>query len=426
MSLAGIAALSLVATADAAEEHALSWAREHSQQLDPAALGPLIGSARIVSFGEAFHGGEEFLTVRNRIFQMLVEEMGFTAIAVETGYADSVIADDYVRGHGMLNAATVASVFSFSSPAALRANRDLLEWMRGYNARSDVKRQIRFYGLEPIASGARSSVPKAAQQSLAYVRNVDPARARHFTQRLDGLLQRVGSKGYVALTEEQRNRLTLGLVDLISLFERRHVDWVTRSSVLDYERGYRNALNARALDADLRIGGWWLGSDGDLDQRDASSALALEWLLNREGPEGRVFVFAHNMHVRRGAMIGSGSERSHAAMGQHLSHTFGKQMVVIGSVYGQLGGVPAKVPVDPDPIDALLGRLGMPLFVLDLRAALVASGAGASWWNQERRFNSRPGFYFKDDFDRSLNPAASFDALVYIETVFPAVELHER
>jgi erythromycin esterase len=423
MFLAGVAALCVFATASAGEEHALAWAREHSTQLDPAALRPVIGSARVVSFGEAFHGGQEFLAVRNRIFQWLVEERGFTAIAVETGYADSVIADDYVRGHGILTAETVASVFSFSAPAVLQANRDLLEWMRAHNARSDVKRQVRFYGLEPIASGARSSLPKAAVQSLAYVRSVDPGQGGHFTQRLDGLLQRMGSNGYAALSEEQRNRLTLGLADLVSLFERRHVDWVERSAMLGYERGYRNALNARALDADLRIGGWWLGSDGDLDQRDASSALALEWMLSREGPEGRIFVFAHNMHVRRGAMTGSGSERSHAAMGQHLHHTLGKQMVVIGSVYGQLGGMPAKAPAPPDPVEALLGRLGMPLFLLDLRAA--SGTTSDSWWSQEQRFNSRAGFYQKDDFDRSLNPIANFDALVYIETVSPAVEIRD-
>ena len=47
-------------------------------------------------WGEAMHDTHEHLAFRNRLFEFLVEQMGFTAIAVETGYSESVAADDYV------------------------------------------------------------------------------------------------------------------------------------------------------------------------------------------------------------------------------------------------------------------------------------------------------------------------------------------
>jgi erythromycin esterase len=48
-------------------------------------LGDMVGSATVVALAEAVHGGAEPLDFRNRVFQYLVEEKGFTAIAIESG-----------------------------------------------------------------------------------------------------------------------------------------------------------------------------------------------------------------------------------------------------------------------------------------------------------------------------------------------------
>ena len=37
----------------------------------------------LLGFGEALHGGDEFLTLRNRFFQRLVEAHGYSAITIE-------------------------------------------------------------------------------------------------------------------------------------------------------------------------------------------------------------------------------------------------------------------------------------------------------------------------------------------------------
>lgn len=52
---------------------------------DLEAFKQIIGSARVVALGEPTHGVEEPLAFRNRVIRFLVEQMGFTAVALRPG-----------------------------------------------------------------------------------------------------------------------------------------------------------------------------------------------------------------------------------------------------------------------------------------------------------------------------------------------------
>jgi len=52
-------------------------------------LMDLIGEARFVLIGEATHGTHEFYEQRAKITQRLIEEKGFTAVAVEADWPDA-------------------------------------------------------------------------------------------------------------------------------------------------------------------------------------------------------------------------------------------------------------------------------------------------------------------------------------------------
>src|SRR5258708_15249214 len=58
----------------------------------------LIGDARFVLLGEASHGTHEFYRERAKITKRLIEEKGFTAIAVEADWPDAYRVNRYVRG----------------------------------------------------------------------------------------------------------------------------------------------------------------------------------------------------------------------------------------------------------------------------------------------------------------------------------------
>jgi erythromycin esterase-like protein len=65
---------------------------------DYDALLELIGDARLVLLGEASHGTHEFYRERARITRRLIEERGFTAVAVEGDWPDADRVSRYVKG----------------------------------------------------------------------------------------------------------------------------------------------------------------------------------------------------------------------------------------------------------------------------------------------------------------------------------------
>lgn len=152
------------AESQAAERRAATaWATAHAVALpsdidaltasDLGALEDIVGDARVVGFGEASHGAHEFLIVRNRMFQYLVEHFGFTAIVAETHPVHAQLADAYAQGEATLSDDAVEGVFAanrmFSwSDRPLLENYELLAWMRSYNAARDKSRRIHFHGMD--------------------------------------------------------------------------------------------------------------------------------------------------------------------------------------------------------------------------------------------------------------------------------------
>ena len=66
-----------------------------SVELEP--LLRRVGDARIVLLGEATHGTSEFYRMRERISRELIEQKGFSFIAIEGDWPDAARIDHYVR-----------------------------------------------------------------------------------------------------------------------------------------------------------------------------------------------------------------------------------------------------------------------------------------------------------------------------------------
>lgn len=398
-----------------------AWASARARPLAAVELGNgfgdldllkrVIGSARVVSLGEGMHGAHDFLAFRNRMFEFLAEELGFTAIALETGFTESVAADEYVQGRGSATAGVINAAFSWSANA-FAENRQLLDWMRAYNAKPSTKRPLRFYGLD--LAGARlgrfPNARKAVDDALTYVTSVDSAQAANLRGRIEPLLGRFNSDGYDSLPAQSRDRLSAAIQDLVSLFERRHVVWLEQTSALAYHRAHRNAVIARHLDANFREASQTNPKRYQI-QRGAAMADNVRWILEREGPQGRLLIFAHNTHVRKGP-----AETGPTSLGQRLAEGLGKSMVVIGSLYYEGGievvgdSVMILPPAEPATFNATLAHaVAAPMFALDL-STLPRSKPVADWLANGKAL--RHGFFEGD-------PTVSFDALVFIKTIQP-------
>src|SRR5437588_3360146 len=101
---------------------------------DLAGYDPLldmIGDARIVMIGEASHGTHEFYRERARITTRLIDELGFSFVAIEGDWPEASHVDRFVSG-GPGSAREALDVFTVF-PTWMWGNLDMLhfvEWLR--------------------------------------------------------------------------------------------------------------------------------------------------------------------------------------------------------------------------------------------------------------------------------------------------------
>ena len=175
-----------------------------------AAVDRVVGSLGIrwSCSGLARHArGEEMLLLRNRLFRRLVEAHGYTAIAIESSFPRGRLVNEYISGEAGRGAGGAAAAALSSGGAGGRvwarvraaeeANRELVEWMRGYNAgvAGDPSRRmkLRFYGFDMpgVAAGPASPVRSCAFIGLPRVTGSHRGRG---TSRADRPAARAGRR----------------------------------------------------------------------------------------------------------------------------------------------------------------------------------------------------------------------------------------
>jgi len=130
--------------------------REISHPLrNPADLDPLmerIGNARYVLLGEASHGTSEYYVWRMWLSQRLIQEKGFSFIAVEGDWPDCYRVNRYVKGYREAGASAREVLHAFERwPTWMWANWEIValaEWLRKHNDSVSDRDRIGFYGLD--------------------------------------------------------------------------------------------------------------------------------------------------------------------------------------------------------------------------------------------------------------------------------------
>ena len=135
----------------------------------------LVGNAHLVLLGEASHGTHEFYRERAQITRRLIQEKGFTAVAVEADGPDAYRVNRYVRGVSD-DTESVEALANFKRfPTWMWRNADVLYfigWLRTYNeARASGATPVGFYGLDLY------SLNTSITAVLGYLDKVDPEAA---------------------------------------------------------------------------------------------------------------------------------------------------------------------------------------------------------------------------------------------------------
>jgi erythromycin esterase-like protein len=230
----------------------------------------------------------------------------------------------------------------------LEANRELVEWMRRYNADPAHRVKLQFYGFDsPTEMTGTDSPRQLLHFALDYLASVDAASAEAHRQRIDELLgQDADWENPAALMDPTKSiglspaasALRVETEELISELRLRRPEWVAKSGDARYLEAAQHASVARqmlnyhaalARQSDKRLVEL-------LGIRDAMMADNLAYAVSRERGRGKVLAFAHNSHLKRGQahwQLGPNALTWWPA-GAHLNEMFGPRYAVIGSAVG--------------------------------------------------------------------------------------------
>src|SRR3954466_9455704 len=158
----------------------IAAAAEPLPAIDEPAFGAMFdrfGDARVVLLGEASHGTSEFYRARAAITRRLIEEHGFTIVAVEADWPDAAWVDRYVR-HRPHRAGEEAAFQRF--PTWMWRNEEVdafVRCLRGHNRGRAHEEMAGFYGLDlyNLAGSMRAVID--------YLDGTDPEAAKVARQR---------------------------------------------------------------------------------------------------------------------------------------------------------------------------------------------------------------------------------------------------
>jgi erythromycin esterase-like protein len=332
-------------------------------------------AVELLGIGEALHGSEEILLVRNRLFRRLVQAHGYSAVVLEVTSPQARAINDYVLGARQAEDPAVRAWFG-TGFGALDANRELVEWLRDHNADQAHSPRLHFYGFDlPLGEGGLASPGRVLDLVLGYLDAVDGASAGRHRERITPLIgEAAGWERPAAMFDPAQSvgrsapatALRIATLDLITELRIRRPELVALNDRLAYADAVHHAELARKLldaHAALATPGAYATM---LGIRDLIMADNLRHVLALERGRGKVLVFAASGHLKRGMMEWHlppepGVKRWWPA-GAHLTQSLGERYAVIGMALG-VSDDNAVAPPEPDTLEARLSRAGGPLFI---------------------------------------------------------------
>jgi erythromycin esterase-like protein len=347
----------------------------------------LVGNARVVLLGEASHGTHEFYRSRAEITRRLIEEKGFTAVAVEADWPDAYRVNRFVRGISDDATANEALGDFLRFPTWMWRNADVLDfvgWLRDHNDHvTGYERKIGFYGLDLY------SLNHSIQAVLAYLDKVDPEAARRARYRyscFEDFAEDAQAYGYSAgfgLTESCEREVLEQLVELQrKASEYARLDGrVAEDELFFAEQNARLIKNAEQYYRTMfsrRISSWNLR-----DRHMFQTLEALDAHLSRSGQPAKIVVWEHNSHLGDARATEMGT-RGELNVGQLVRERFRRDAVLVGFTtyagtvtaandWDALAERKQVRPALPGSYEALFHETGVSQFLLPVRDSEVAS-----------------------------------------------------
>ncbi len=401
----------------------------------------MVGDAQFVFIGEASHGTHEFYHMRCELSKRLIQEKGFTIVAVEADWPDAYRVNRYVRGdsHDTTPREALGGFERF--PLWMWRNEDVQEfaaWLRWHNNEDMAPGHTKagFYGLDLY------SLNSSREAVVRYLDKVDPGAARRARYRyscFDHYGEDSQAYGFAASMNLSASCEREVIQQLMELRER-SAEYANRDGHVAEDEFFYAEQNARLVANaehyyrtmfEGRISSWNLR-----DQHMADSLDSLVSYLGRRGAPAKAIVWAHNSHLGD-ARATQMSLQNELNLGQLARKRYPGQTALIGfttysgtvTAASDWGGAAETKRVRPalaGSFEELFHLTVPPGFLLimkdnedagrELRKTLLERAIGVIY----RPETERVSHYFEAQL------ADQFDAVIHIDETTAVVPLDRR
>ena len=311
-----------------------------------------VGDARYVLLGEASHGTADFYRWRAAITRRLIEEKGFSFVAVEGDWPDCARVNRWVKGRAEQDRSARDVLWEFERwPTWMWANEEVVAfagWLRDHNRREGTA--VGFYGLdvyslweslEAVLGYLREHQPDYVPTALEACRCFEPFRGDSQEYAWATRMVPVSCEDEVVELLRRMHELPPGASDV----DEADFDALQNAEVVvGAERYYRTMVRS---------------DSSSWNVRDCHMADTLDRLVAHHGAGAKAVVWEHNTHIgdaRATDMAMAGMVN----VGQLVRDRHGDEGVVLvgfgahhGSVIaaGTWGAPMRRMPVPPAPPD---------------------------------------------------------------------------
>jgi len=407
------------------EDQVVDWISENaipintvipgSKPDDLLPLKDIVGEARIVSLGEPTHGNREVFLLKHRLIEYLVKEKGFHIFALECPFGEAYDINRYVvDGIGDPKKA-LAGIYYWTWDT--QELLELIEWMRTYNVNPANTKKVKFYGFDP------QDPERAARVMLEYLAKVDPNLEKIVRPEL-GILEvpfsipeNLGRRQYIP--EEYDSSSLKEVRHVMMAFDKNKDKYIAASSTSEWTLSRQHVRQVELyIEANE-------GSQDYGKVRDYGQAENIKWILDQEGENGKVLVWAHNSHVS------NSSRRGFKWMGGVLKEWYGDQLRIFGFFFnkgsfkaldeGKVSKGMHNFSVGPAPkgtMQYVMESAGLSVAAIDLQD-LPENGTIHDWFYNPQQSRFSWGGYNEDEPNDYFHPyelAKAFDVLIYLDS----------
>lgn len=401
-----------------------------------------IGDASIVLLGEASHGTHEFYELRTAITMRLIKEKGFSLIALEGDWPDTISINHYLQ-----NASSLAQNYAMEAlekfkrfPAWMWRNKEIVSsilLLRAYNMKQrDPSTCVKTYGLDLY------SLHRSIHQIIEELQKIDSAAAQAAKERyacFDIFKDDPHEYGYFAsryptTSCEQKAALQLETFQKqeLSQFSFDGIDQQKEKFYL--EQNARVIKNAeayyRSLFHEQQYRSWNIR-----DTHMFQTVEALIELHTQHGKSPKVIIWAHNSHIgdARATQMSAHHEYN---LGQLIKERYGSKAKLVGfttytgsvsaaSTWG--GAVERKYvrPALPGSYEALFHATKIPRFFL-----VTHEDAALTELLNQKLLERAIGVIYSPETERTSHYfyaqlADQFDVVIHIDTTTAVVPLEK-